>query len=63
MLQTLRRLCVLCSRYAQTLPITFMYDVLYTKIISELRHQIRAEMHACSSPCRVVVKMAGEHEN
>jgi hypothetical protein len=34
----------------------FMYDILYTKIISELRHQIRAEMHACRSSCRVVVK-------
>jgi hypothetical protein len=32
-----------------------MYDILYTKIISQLRHQIRAEMHACRS-CRVVVK-------
>jgi hypothetical protein len=27
----------------------FMYDVLYTKIISELRRQIRAAMHACRS--------------
>lgn len=41
---------------------TFMYDVLYTKIISELRHQTRAEMHVA---LRVwwSLKMAGEHEN
>jgi hypothetical protein len=35
---------------------TFMYEGLYKEIISDLRHQIRAEMHTCSSSCRVVAK-------
>jgi len=34
----------------------FMYDILYTKIISQLRNQIRVEMHASRSSCMVVVK-------
>jgi hypothetical protein len=56
MLQTFRRLSVLCIRNAQTLPTIFYDDIRYTMIISELRHQTRAEMHAYRSSCRMVVK-------
>lgn len=52
---TLKIVCSMQQRRSDSAH-NFMYDILYTKIISELRQQIRAEMHACGSSCRVVVK-------